>query len=96
MRDLDHNDQIRLGPCRACIKDAGVEKKMKFVGADGLPNEGAVWVEKGILTATFVYPTPGSEALRQSLKLLAGEKIQKKVILPTQGIFADNAKQFVG
>jgi ribose transport system substrate-binding protein len=76
-------------------KDAGVEKKIKFVGADGLPNEGAVWVEQGILTGTFVYPTPGAEGIRQALKLLGGAKIEKKVILPTQGIFADNAKQFV-
>ncbi|GAB2912288.1 substrate-binding domain-containing protein [Paraburkholderia jirisanensis] len=90
-----HNDPMAYGAYLAA-KDAGVEKKIKFVGADGLPNEGAVWVEKGILTATFVYPTPGAEALRQSLKMLAGQKIPKQVILPTQGIFADNAKQFVG
>jgi ribose transport system substrate-binding protein len=89
-----HNDPMAYGAYLAA-KDAGVEKKIKFVGADGLPNEGAVWVEKGILTATFVYPTPGGEALRQALKMLGGEKIPKKVIMPTQGIFADNAKQFV-
>ncbi|CAG4908214.1 substrate-binding domain-containing protein [Paraburkholderia gardini] len=89
-----HNDPMAYGAYLAA-KDAGVEKKIRFVGADGLPNEGAVWVEKGILTATFVYPTPGAEGLRQALRMLAGEKIPKKVILPTQGIFADNAKQFV-
>jgi ribose transport system substrate-binding protein len=89
-----HNDPMAYGAYLAA-KDAGVEKKIKFIGADGLPNEGAVWVEQGILTATFVYPTPGAEGIRQALKLLSGAKIEKKVILPTQGIFADNAKQFV-
>ncbi|HZZ02774.1 substrate-binding domain-containing protein [Paraburkholderia sp.] len=89
-----HNDPMAYGAYLAA-KDAGLEKKMKFVGADGLPNEGAVWVEHGILTATFVYPTPGAEGIRQALKLLAGQKIEKKVILPTQGIFLENAKQFV-
>ncbi|MDB5833212.1 MAG: periplasmic binding protein/LacI transcriptional regulator [Caballeronia sp.] len=89
-----HNDPMAYGAYLAA-KDAGVEKKIKFVGADGLPNEGAVWVEQGILTGTFVYPTPGAEGIRQALKLLGGAKIEKKVILPTQGIFADNAKQFV-
>ncbi|MGF6740880.1 substrate-binding domain-containing protein [Paraburkholderia atlantica] len=88
-----HNDPMAYGAYLAA-KDAGVEKKIKFVGADGLPNEGAVWVEKGILTATFVYPTPGGEAIRQALKMFAGEKIPKKVTMPTQGIFTDNAKQF--
>jgi ribose transport system substrate-binding protein len=89
-----HNDPMAYGSYLAA-KDAGLEKKIKFVGADGLPNEGAVWVEQGALTATFVYPTPGAEGVRQALKLLGGEKIEKKILLPTQGIFASNAKQFV-
>ncbi|MCP3724540.1 substrate-binding domain-containing protein [Paraburkholderia sp. CNPSo 3272] len=88
-----HNDPMAYGAYLAA-KDAGLEKKIKFVGADGLPNEGAVWVEKGILTATFVYPTPGAEAIRQALKLLGGGKIEKQVVLPTHEITAGNAKQF--
>ena len=37
------------------------------------------WVHKGQLTATFLYPTPGAEGVRQGLKIVKGEKVEKKV-----------------
>ncbi|WP_250516766.1 substrate-binding domain-containing protein [Caballeronia sp. INDeC2] len=89
-----HNDPMAYGAYLAA-KDAGREKSIKFVGIDGLPQEGATWVEQGLLAGTFMYPTPGAEGIRQSLKVLHGDKVPKKVTLPTQGIFADNAKQYI-
>ncbi|HKR46962.1 MAG TPA: substrate-binding domain-containing protein [Paraburkholderia sp.] len=89
-----HNDPMAYGAYLAA-KDAGRDKSIKFVGIDGLPQEGATWVSQGLLAGTFMYPTPGAEGIRQALKLLHGEKIPKKVTLPTQGIFADNAKAYI-
>jgi ribose transport system substrate-binding protein len=77
-----HNDPMAYGAYLAA-KDAGREKNIKFVGVDGLPNEGLKWVHDGILVATFLYPTPGAEGFRQALKLLNGEQIPKKIVLPT-------------
>lgn len=88
------NDPMAYGAYLAA-KDLGREKQIKFIGADALPHEGATWVLNGELAATFLYPTPGAEGVRQALKMLKGEKIPKKVILDTEGVFPDNAKAFI-
>lgn len=85
-----HNDPMAYGAYLAA-KDAGREKDIIFIGVDGLPGEGVMWVEKGELSATFLYPTPGAEGLRQALKYLAGEKVEKSVVLGTEAITAKNS-----
>ena len=64
-----HNDPMAYGAYLAA-KDVGREKDIKFMGIDGIPDEGVTWVDKGELTATFLYATPGAEGMRQALKLL--------------------------
>ena len=49
------------------------------------------WVNKGQLTATFLYATPGAEGIRQALKMMNGEKVQKTITLPTETITKENA-----
>src|SRR5579864_7872672 len=86
-----HNDPMAYGAYLAA-KDAGREKDIKFfIGIDGLPDEGVTWVNKGQLTATFLYATPGAEGLRQAVKLLNGEKIEPVITLPTMLIDKSNA-----
>lgn len=89
-----HNDPMAYGAYLAA-KDAGREKEMKFIGIDGLPNEGVQLVNKGELTATFVYATPGAEGLRQAIKYLGGEKVEKNVVLPTMKITQENSAQIL-
>ncbi|MGK9236531.1 substrate-binding domain-containing protein [Inquilinus limosus] len=89
-----HNDPMAYGAYLAA-KDVGREKEIKFVGVDGLPNEGVVWVNKGELAATFLYPTPGAEGLRQAVKLLKGEKVEKTIVLPTMTITKENAPEIL-
>jgi ribose transport system substrate-binding protein len=89
-----HNDPVAYGAYLAA-KDAGREKDIKFLGIDGIPDEGVMWVNQGQLTATFLYATPGAEGVRQGLKLMAGEQIQKKIILPTMTIDKSNAGQIL-
>ncbi len=85
-----HNDPMAYGAYLAA-KDAGREKSIIFVGVDGLPDEGVKWVHDGVLAATFLYPTPGAEGLRQALKYLAGQKVEKSVVLGTEAITKANA-----
>jgi len=89
-----HNDPMAYGAYLAA-KDAGREKEIKFMGIDGLPNEGVVWVNKGELTATFLYPTPGAEGVRQAIKLLNGEKLEKTITLATMTITKENAPEIL-
>ncbi len=49
----------------------------------------------GSLTATFIYKTPGAEAIRQVLRLFKMKEIQKRIKLPTQTIDRYNADQIL-
>jgi ribose transport system substrate-binding protein len=89
-----HNDPMAYGAYLAA-KDAGREKQIKFIGIDALPGEGMMWVNKGELTATFLYATPGAEGLRQALKFLGGAKVEKTITLDTMKVTKDNAAQLL-
>ena len=89
-----HNDPMAYGAYLAA-KDVGREKDIKFIGIDALPAEGVTWVKNGELTATFLYATPGAEGLRQALKHLKGEKVEKAITLPTEKVTAENAAQIL-
>jgi len=89
-----HNDPIAYGAYLAA-KDAGREKQIKFLGIDGLPDEGVTWVCKGLLTATFLYATPGAEGVRQAVKIVNGEKVEPKITLPTMAIDKTNCGQIL-
>ena len=49
-------------------------------------------MHEGILTATFLYKTPGDEGIRQALRFLQGHDVPKRVTLPTQTIDRSNAE----
>ncbi|MBW2455622.1 MAG: hypothetical protein JRI68_13975, partial [Deltaproteobacteria bacterium] len=73
-------------------KQAG-RKGIKLVGIDALPHEGVQYVKQGLLDATFAYPTGGTEAITTARKLLAGEKVQREIVLGTRIYTRDNVDQ---
>lgn len=89
-----HNDPMAYGAYLAA-KDAGREGDIIFVGVDGLPGEGVTWVANGELAATFLYPTPGAEGLRQALRYLGGETVEKSVVVGTETITIANADEIL-
>ncbi len=89
-----HNDPMAYGAYMAA-KDSGREKNIAFLGIDGIPEEGIKWVHEGILTATFLYKTPGDEGIRQAFHLLKGGKIEKRVTLPTMTVDKNNAEKIL-
>ncbi len=78
-----HNDPGAHGAYLAA-QAAGRADKITFVGIDGLPQEGQIYVKQGILGATFEYPTGGPQAIDTALKILHGEKVEKEVVLPSR------------
>lgn len=86
-----HNDPMAYGAYLAA-KDAGREKEIIFLGVDGLPDEGVTWVANGELAATFLYPTPGAEGLRQAIAYLKGKEVPKSVVMGTETITSENAE----
>jgi len=100
-KDIDiiyaHNDPMAYGAFQAA-REAGMEKTIKFLGIDGLPNEGCTWVKNGILTATFLYPTPGEAGLKVALEILEGKrKINpgEIITLPTAAVNQENVDQYL-
>lgn len=86
------NDNIALQAWDVA-KQKGRENKIKFIGIDGLndPNGGIQAVKDGKLTATILYPTGGSEAIKLAIKLANKEIVQKNSTLNTILIDSLNA-----
>ena len=84
-----HNDPGAHGAYLAA-KAAGREKDIVFIGIDALTHEGVAYVQQGILDASFQYPTGGAEAIETALKILAGEEVDKKIVLGSRVFTADN------
>jgi len=78
-----HNDPAAHGAYLAA-KAAGRTDGMAFVGIDGLPQEGQMYVKQGILSACFEYPTGGREAIETALAILGGKSVPKLVTLPSR------------
>jgi ribose transport system substrate-binding protein len=89
-----HNDEMALGAV-SVLKKHGVLKAVAVIGVDG-QNEAIDAVAKGDMAATFVYPRPGADGLKAALEVLAGKKVEKRIILQTTQITKENAAQFVG
>jgi ribose transport system substrate-binding protein len=87
-----HNDPAAHGAWLAA-RAAGREEEMLFVGIDALPHEGQQYVAQGILDATFLYPTGGAEAIDLALRILAGETVEKKIVLGTRLFTTANVAQ---
>jgi len=78
-----HNDPAAHGAYLAA-KAAGREHAMKFVGIDGLPHEGQMYVRQGILAASFEYPTGGREAIETAIAIMKGKQVAREITLPSR------------
>lgn len=89
-----HNDPSAHGAYLAAKQEGkGRQKTIKFIGIDSLPHEGIRYAKEGILTATFHYPTGGSEAIDVALKILNGESVEKNITLGTRVFTKENVEQ---
>jgi len=90
-----HNDPMAYGAWQAA-QQAGREENIKFVGIDGIPKEGGLWVKQGKLAATFLYEPPGAEGLRQALKILrTGKPDARRITLKTRAVTAETVDDYL-
>ncbi len=75
-----HNDPGAHGAYLAA-QSAGRDKEMIFIGIDALPQEGVMYVKKGMLAATFQYPTGGKEAIDIARMILSKQEVPKDIVL---------------
>jgi ribose transport system substrate-binding protein len=86
-----HNDPGAHGAYLAA-KAVNRENEMMFVGIDALPHEGQIYVQQGIMAASFEYPTGGKEAIQTALEILNGKGVPKKITLSSKVFTHENIK----
>lgn len=88
-----HNDVMAQRVQQVC-KEAGINPLPLFVGIDGLPGSksGLQKIVDGSLTATFLYPTGGEEAIEVAAQILAGKATKREYILNSIRIDRSNIK----
>ena len=84
-----HNDPGAHGAWLAA-QAAGREKDIRFVGIDGMPQEGQAYVKEGVLAASFEYPTGGKEAIETALTILTGGTAEKEIVLKSRYFTPEN------
>jgi len=84
-----HNDPAAHGAYLAA-RAAAREKEIIFVGIDGLPHEGQVYVKQGLLEASFEYPTGGREAIDIAVDILSGGQVAREITLSSRVFTGDN------
>jgi ribose transport system substrate-binding protein len=75
---------------------AGRSQGTLFVGVGGLRKLGVGYVSQGILAATVVNPTGGTEAIDAVAKLLRGEKVPKRITPLTRVITKEDIVEDLG
>jgi len=85
------NDRTALKAYRVCEK-LGLINRVKIIGIDGLsgPNEGIDLVDRGMLSATVLYPTGGKEAIRTAVAILKKQPFKRENRLPITLIDSSN------
>jgi len=88
-----HNDPMTLGAYEV-YKNAGISRKIHFIGVDGLPGNGngIQFVSDKVFDATVLYPTGGQEAIQTAFRILNHESVEKDHILQTLVIDSSNVR----
>lgn len=87
-----HNDPGAHGAYLAA-KAVNRENEMMFVGIDALLHEGQIYVQQGILAASFEYPTGGKEAIQTALDIFRGKSVPKEITLSSRVYTRENIEQ---
>ncbi len=87
------NDRMAVGAYLAA-KAHGRENEIRIVGIDALPGRdyGVEQVLKGVLDATFIYPTSGDRVMQTAMDILQGRPFRRDYLLSTAIVDFTNAR----
>jgi|1048.fasta_scaffold00491_12 signal transduction histidine kinase/DNA-binding response OmpR family regulator len=88
-----HTDLLAETAYRVAQRE-GISTPLAFIGIDGIPGtgNGIQAVEDGVLTASLLYPTGGSEAIKLAIAVLNRLPFDRKNILQSTVIDRGNAR----
>lgn len=96
------NDRMAVGARRTYEKFTSVHPELNlrnpnmllYLGVDALPdkNKGIGQVNEGILTASAIYPTDGTQLLELALHILNGEEYEKVNMMQSSIVTSANAR----
>lgn len=86
-----HNDRLAIGARRVAMSH-GINNII-YYGVDALPTPGGgiELVQKGILRASYIYPTQGIELMRLAKKILEGQSFERVNLLQSAIVDKSNA-----
>lgn len=86
-----HNDRLALGARKAAM--AHGLSHIVYYGVDALPTPGGgiECVQRGILRATYIYPTQGVELMRLAMNILENKPYQRNNTLHSAVVDSSNA-----
>ncbi len=87
------NDRMAHGAWQAA-KRRGLTGRMRFVGIDALPGKdgGIDLVRRGVLDASYIYPTRGDLVMRLALDILEGRPYERDNYMKAALVTKDNAE----
>ena len=87
------NDRMAHGAWQAA-KRFGLVGRMRFVGIDALPGKdgGIDLVRRGVLDASYIYPTRGDLVMRLALDILEGRPYERDNYMKAALVTKDNAE----
>lgn len=86
------NDAMALGARRAFQELTGGNERehwmsLPYIGCDGLPNTGQVYVHRGLLQATIVIPANAGQAIRTLVNSMKTKQLPPECIFTTASSF---------
>ena len=87
------NDRMAYGAWQAA-KRSGLAGRMRFVGIDALPGKGGgiELVRRGVLDASYIYPTRGDIVMQLALNILEGRPYERDNYMKAALVTKDNAE----
>lgn len=85
-----HSDFMAEGAYRA-VKEAKLRQQIKILGIDGMPDEGILYIQKGWIDGSYIYPTHGEKIVRLALDILTGQPYERDNFIPSMMVTPENA-----
>ena len=90
-----HSDFMAEGAYKA-VKEAKLKERVKILGIDGMPDEGILYIQKGWIDGSYIYPTHGEKIVRLALDVLTGQPYERENFLQSMMVTPENANLVAG